>query len=114
MVLSFPAASAADRSSRWRAVWRASQAMLVAGNAADIASSWGKYETNPLLRTGPRFGFGSAAVKLGIVAGGLAVQQYMLHKSPNKAAFFATANFAVAGVLGVVAVHNSSVPSPSH
>ena len=45
MVLSLPAASAADRSSRWRAVWRASQAMLVAGNAADIASSWGKYES---------------------------------------------------------------------
>jgi hypothetical protein len=114
MVLSLPAASAADRSSRWRTVWRASQAMLVAGNAADIASSWGKYETNPVLRTGPRFGLGSMAIKIGIVAGGLAVQQYVLHKAPNKIPYFASANLAIAGVLGIVAFHNSGVPSPSH
>jgi len=88
--------------------------MLVAGNAADIASSWGKYETNPLLRTGPRFGFGSMAVKLGIVAGGLAVQQYALRKSPNRIPYFASANFALAGVLGVVAFHNTGVPAASH
>jgi hypothetical protein len=85
--------------------------MLVAGNAANIASSWGKYETNPLLHTGPRFGFGSMAVKLAIVSGGLAVQQYVLHKSPNKIPYFASANFAIAGVLSIVSVHNASVPA---
>jgi hypothetical protein len=111
MVLPLPAASAADRSSRWRAVWRASQAMLVAGNVADIASSWGKYETNPLLYTGPRFGFGSMAVKLAIVSGDLAVQQYVQHKSPNKIPYFVSANFAIAGVLSIVAVHNAGVPA---
>jgi len=55
LLLLRPVASAADRSSRWRAVWHVSQSLLVAGNTADIATSWGKYETNPLLRVGARF-----------------------------------------------------------
>jgi len=109
--LFLPAASAADRPSRWHAVWRVSQAMLVAGNTADIASSWGKYETNPLLRTGPQFGYGSMAIKLGMMAGSLAVQQYISHKYPNRIPYFASANLAVAGVLGIVAFHNTGVPA---
>jgi len=74
--------------------------MLVAGNTADIASSWGKYETNPLLRTGARFSYGS-----------LAVQQYIAHKHPDRIPYFASANLAVAGVLGIVAFHNTGVPA---
>ena len=54
IVLLPPAASAADRASRWRAVWRVSQAMLAGANAADAASSWGKNEANPLVRAGQR------------------------------------------------------------
>ena len=109
--LFLPAASAADRPSRWHAVWRVSQAMLVAGNTADIASSWGKYETNPLLRTGARFSYGSMAIKLGMMTGSLAVQQYIAHKHPDRIPYFASANLAVAGVLGIVAFHNTGVPA---
>ena len=105
-----PAASAADKPSRWRAVWHASQAMLVAGSTADVASSWGKYETNPLLRTGSRFSVSSAAIKLGILSAGLTAQYYVAHKHPDRIPYFASANMALAGVLGIVAVHNSSVP----
>jgi hypothetical protein len=74
--------------------------MLVAGNTADIASSWGKDEGNPLLHTGPRFSYGSMAIKLGMMTGCLAAQQY-----------FASANLALAGVLGIVAFHNTGVPA---
>lgn len=109
--LCLPAASAADRPSRWRAVWRVSQAMLVAGNTADIASSWGKDEGNPLLHTGPRFSYGSMAIKLGMMTGCLAAQQYFAHKSPNQIPYFASANLALAGVLGIVAFHNTGVPA---
>ena len=108
-----PAASAADRSSRWRAVWRVSQALLVAGNTADITSSWGKDEANPLLRTGPRFSYGSMAIKLGILTGSLAAQQYLTRNYPDRIPYFASANFAVAGVLGIVAAHNTGVPAAS-
>ena len=114
IALSPSAASAADRSSRWRAVWRVSQALLVAGNTADLASSWGKEEANPLLRTGARFSYGSLAIKVGIVTGCLAAQQYIARKSPNQVPYFASANLAVAGVLGIVAAHNTGVPAASH
>ena len=108
-----PEASAADRTSRWRAVWRVSQSLLVAGNTADIASSWGKNEANPLLRTGSQFSYGSMAIKLGMLTGCLAAQHYIAHKSPNQIPYFASANLAVASVLGIVAFHNTGVPAAS-
>jgi hypothetical protein len=106
-----PVASAADRASRWRAVWHVSQAMLVAGSTADVASSWGKYETNPLLRTGPRFSYGSVAIKLGILSAGLTAQHFIARKYPNRIPFYASANLALAGVFGIVAAHNIGVPA---
>jgi len=107
-----PAASAADRPSRWRAVWRVSQAMLTGADAADAASSWGKNEANPLVRAGQRFSYGSLAIKLGALGAGMAAQHYILSKAPNKAPLFATTNLAAAAMLGVVAEHNMRVPRP--
>jgi hypothetical protein len=109
-VLVLPAAFAADRPSRWRAVWRVSQAMLTGADAADAASSWGKTEANPLVRTGPRFSYGSLAIKVAVLSGGLAAQHYILRKVPNKTPLFASANLAAAAMLGVVAEHNMHVP----
>jgi hypothetical protein len=114
VILFPPLASAADRSSRWRAVWHVGQGLLVAGNAADIATSWGKYETNPLLHTGSQFGYASMAIKLGMMAGGLTMQHYVAHKIPNRIPYFASADLALAGLLGIVAAHNSGVPAASH
>jgi hypothetical protein len=109
-VFLLPAASAADRPSRWRAVWRVSQAMLAGANAADAASSWGKNEANPLVRTGQTFSYGSLAVKMGALTGGLVAQHYILRKAPNETPLFASANLAAAAVLGVVAERNMRVP----
>jgi hypothetical protein len=106
-----PAASAADKASRWRTVWRVSQAMLAGADAADAASSWGKNEANPLVRTGQRFSYGSLAIKIGALGGGMAAQHYILRKAPNKAPLFASANVAAAAMLGVVAAHNMRVPA---
>jgi hypothetical protein len=105
-----PAASAADKASRWRAVWHVSQAMLAGANAADTASSWGKNEANPLVRTGQRFSYGSLGIKAGALAGGMIAQRYILRRSPDKTPLFASANLAAAGMLGVVAEHNLHVP----
>ena len=109
-VLTLPAASAAERRNRWHAVWRVSQFMLAGADAADAASSWGKMEGNPLVRTGQSFSYGSLAIKLAALGGGLAAQQYILRKAPDKVALFATVNLAGAAMLGVVAEHNMHVP----
>lgn len=105
-----PAASAAESGVRWRAVWRVSQALLAGADAADAASSWGKQEANPLVRSGQRFSYGSLAIKLGALGGGLAAQHLILRKTPGTAPLFATANLAAAGMLGIVAAHNMRIP----
>jgi hypothetical protein len=110
IALILPAASAADHSSRWRAVWRVSQALLSGAEAADAASSWGKNEANPLMRSGQRFGYGSLAIKLGALSAGLAAQHYILHKAPHETKLFAVANLAAAATLSVVAARNMQVP----
>jgi hypothetical protein len=112
-VLLLPATSAADRPARWRAVWRVSQALLAGADAADAASSWGKIEANPLVRAGPRFSYGSLAIKLGALSGGLAAQHYILRRAPEQTPLFASANLAAAAILGVVAGRNMQVPRPS-
>ena len=111
IVFFLPVASAADRPGRWRALWHASEALLVAGNTADAATSWGKYETNPMLRTGSRFSYGSLAIKLGMVTGTIAVQHYVVRKSPNQVRYFAPANLAAAVAFGAIAAHNTTVPA---
>jgi len=110
-VLLLPSALAADRPARWRTVWRVSQALLAGADAADAASSWGKHETNPLVRTGQSFGYGSLAIKLGALTGGVVAQHFILRKAPYQTPLFASANLAAAALLGVAAVHNMRVPA---
>ncbi|HUO29886.1 MAG TPA: hypothetical protein VMU80_11760 [Bryobacteraceae bacterium] len=105
-----PAASAAEKPSRWRAVWHASQALLAGSQVADAASSWGKLEANPLLQTNPRFGYGALAVKFGALAVSLTAQHYMVRRNPARMRFFTGTNLAVTGMLTAVAVHNTRVP----
>jgi hypothetical protein len=103
-------ATAQDRPSRWRAAWRWSQVLLVSADAADIASSWGKNEANPLLRSGQRFGYGSLAIKLGALGGCLAAQHLIVPRHPERTPMITSVNFAVAGGLTVVAARNVRVP----
>jgi hypothetical protein len=110
IVLLLPAASGAQRRSRWRAAWRVSQAVLAGADAADAASSWGKNEMNPLVRVGGRFSYGSLAIKLGALAGGLAAQHYIVRKAPERMPLLASANLAIAGLLGSIAARNLRVP----
>jgi len=107
--LTMSAASAAekpDKSSHLHAaLWRVSQALVVGANVADSASSWGKYEANPVLNHGaPRFGFGACAIKMAVVAGGLTTQQLVVRKDPRRMRLSTAANLAVTGALSAVAV----------
>ena len=111
-ILFLPAASAAERQSRWRTIWHLSTAVLVGANVADIASSWGKNEANPLVRTGQRFGYGSTAIKVGVLSGSLAVQYLMVRKAPRQMPYIASANLAVTALLAATAAHNMRIPAP--
>jgi hypothetical protein len=110
-ILIVPAASGADRASRWRAVWHVSQAMLAGADATDAASSWGKNEANPLVRAGQTFSYGSLAIKMGALTAGMAAQHYILRQAADKTPLFASANLAAAAMLGIVARHNMNVPA---
>jgi hypothetical protein len=88
-----PKVSAAPQSK----LYSISVAALIGANAADLASSWGRPELNPLLTpgsTGGRFGWQSATIKLGLAGG------------------FAISNFVAAGAMSAVAVRNQTLGAP--
>jgi hypothetical protein len=82
--------------------WQASLGVLAVASAADLASSVGRREANPLLRgRDGRFSPGRAVV---VKVAPLAALGYMQHRVPWRG--WKWVNFAGAGVFGVVAVRN--------
>jgi len=99
-----------EPSGRERALYRASVAALVAANAADLATSWGKRESNPILAgRGGRFSGGSLAIKGALTMTSLTIQHFALRKSERPLRALTWVNFALAGGLSGVAVHNAGV-----
>jgi hypothetical protein len=86
-------------------VWRASVATLAAANVADVATSWGGYELNPVLGRGP-FGARQTVIKSGIAAG-VVVAEWRWMRRHRRAA--AIANFVASGILAGVAARNARV-----
>lgn len=88
--------------SAWHRAWRWSAAALVTGAAADVASSVGRYEMNPLARGSD----GRFAVRRGIaikaaVTGGVLLVGRLDRKAGT------VANCAVGGMWAGVAVRNT-------
>jgi hypothetical protein len=99
LVLALPAIA----ESHAHAFLRASQAALLAGVAADSASSWHQPEVNPIL--GARFDGRSLAIKGAVLGGLLTIENFAgRHRGAVKTATIV--NFTVAGVLSGVAVRN--------
>lgn len=93
----------------------ASVAALIGANAADLASSWGRPELNPLLSpgsSGGRFGWQAATIKLGLAAGSLVIQRVILRRRPDLHRTFAVSNFIAAGAMGGVAIRNQVAGAP--
>ena len=86
-------------------LWTASVAAYGGAQVADIASSLGKLERNPVF--GQRFTARDAALKGGIAAGNITVQVLILRKWPSAKRAAAVVNFVAAGVVTVVAVRNA-------
>jgi len=91
-----------------------SLAALAAGNAADVQSSWGRPEANPLLAgSHGRFDWRSASIKVGIQAPLVGFQLWRARKQPSPSLYksYAITNFAVGGAFGAVAIHNFTLPA---
>jgi hypothetical protein len=98
-----------------QALYGASVAALVGANAADLSSSWGRPELNPILTpsgSGARFGWQSATIKLGFTATTLLIQRYILRRRPDLRRSLAISNFIAAGALGGVAARNQLAGAP--
>ena len=81
-----------------------SWAALVAGNAMDAASSWGRPELNPIL--GPTFGPRAAVIKFGIAGAVIGVEYLFVRRHPQIRKPLVIGNFIAGGLLCGVAVRN--------
>ncbi len=95
---------------RHSTLWRVSAAVLGAVTIADMQSSVGRQEGNPLLssQNGQFSGRGMALKGAGVGAM-IGVQYFMLRKNPHAAKYAAGANFAAAALTGAIVVHNHMV-----
>lgn len=100
--------SAADWKSR---LYRVSQAIYIGANVADVGSSIGSWEANPLLRnSGGRFGSRGVAIKGGMLAGILATQWICHRKYGQRAELpFIATNLVHSAVMGVVIRNNMRI-----
>jgi len=89
----------------WHRVWRVTQAALVASTAADVVSSYGKSELDPVLGRG-RYGMRQASLEFGITGAMIAVQEIAVHHKPFLAKRMAIVNLVRGGLFTGLAVHN--------
>ena len=93
-------------------VWGASVGAMLGATAMDAATSVGKYESNPLLRSADgKFGLRGMAIKGGL-AGFTLIPQIFLRNHKELRTKLAIANFIQAGVFSGVAIHNLGIKVP--
>lgn len=92
---------------RPRRLWKTSLAVMAAASAADLLTSIGKREQNPMLRgANGRFGGRGIAIKSAITGSAMASQIFLLWKNSEALPHATVANFALSGLFTSVAVHN--------
>jgi hypothetical protein len=90
-----------------RKIWKISAAVLGAVTIADMHSSMGRLELNPLLRNAEgRFTSRGVSLKALMVGGALLGQHLMLRKHPEASGWAAGANFAAAAATGAAVARN--------
>lgn len=83
----------------------ASVAAVGASKVADVRTSWGLHELNPVLGN-PTYGVHDASVSIGLTAGLMVAEIAAVHKFPRLRRAFTRLNFVAAGATGAVAAHN--------
>ena len=106
----FSAQSQAEEYHNHNKLWRFSAAFLGAVTIADMQSSVGRQEGNPLLasQNGQFSGRGMALKGAGVGAM-LGVQWLLLRRNPHAAKYAAGANFAAGALTGAIVIHNHMV-----
>lgn len=95
--------------------WMWSTVALVAASFADVHSSWGKSESNSLLRSqNGTFGAKGLGIKMGIVGGVLVGQYLVVEKNPRLANVMTYGNFGMAAVKTGVAARNYTIEKPKY
>ena len=95
--------------------WLWSAIALTAASFADVHSSWGKRETNSLLRSADgTFGAKGMGIKIGIVSGIVLSQRALVSKSPAFTRPLTYANYGMAGLKFGVAAHNYGIAKPTY
>jgi hypothetical protein len=90
-------------------LWMISVAGLVGASAFDAASSWGKYESNPLLRSrSGQFGAKGLGLKTASI-GAVILPQVLFHKRYGLEKTFSVLNFSLAGMYSGLAIHNLGI-----
>jgi hypothetical protein len=92
---------------RGNKLWKWSVVALAASTAADVHSSYGMRELNPILR-GPdrRFGVSSALVKAGAVGVLVLGQKLFLPGRSGRMKSWSALNFSMAATTSAFATHN--------
>lgn len=105
LALTIPAFSQAIQAPKPDKLWKVSMATVAGAEVADVASSWGLYELNPVLGRG-QFGLRQASIKGGVAGAGLVAEWILVKKWPKFSRTFRWVNFGVSAELGAVAWHN--------
>ena len=87
-------------------LWKWSLAAVAAGNAADVMSSVGRHELNPVLGVG-QFGLRATGIKVGISTAAAGLQYLLVRRRPEAARKLAYVNFGMAAVTGGTAAYNA-------
>jgi hypothetical protein len=98
---------------KWRTVlYRSSIVALTVANAVDIQSSWGGRELNPMLRSADgRFGARGAGIKVGMLAGMVTTEYFLVRKHPQAELAAGTVNLAMAAMMSRIAANNYAIRS---
>lgn len=95
--------------------WMWSAIALTAASFADVHSSWGKRESNTLLRSADgTFGAKGMGIKLGIVSGIVLSQRMLVDRNPAFAKPLTYANFGMTGLKFGVAARNYTIAKPAY
>jgi len=96
-------------------LWLWSTMAVVAASFADSHSSWGKLESNGLLKSqNGTFGAKGFGLKMGIVGGMLLGQKLILDAKPGLAPAMTWLNFGTAGLKTAVATRNYGIEKPKY
>lgn len=103
----------AEGASKWKKIWAVSAGILAATHVADVVSSRGMPESNPLLRDGRGQFDVRRGVLIKVAASGalLTLQGMLVKREPDRNLYkpFAVINLGAAGAVGAAAIHNHRI-----